>query len=264
MPRDLFILGTGRSGTSLTAGLFRRSGYYQASSTYAPRESNPLGFFEDVAVNALNEAILTRFALRSWTYRGAAFTANTPGRGQNWLARIPVSKRITAPRRIEGQIATILAHRPFCLKDPRFCYTLPVWRAQAPSARIICVFRKPRVVVSSMLREVSSVPYLQGFALSQAGAFEIWKLMYGHALKNADVGTWAFVNYDDLFVASTLDRLAEFSEAEVDKSFPSAELNRSEPVEMVDPDAEALYENLLKRSGETLGQTGMARRLSHA
>jgi hypothetical protein len=56
--RNLFILGSGRSGTSMVAGLFRNAGYFMGDKLHEPRHSNPLGFFEDAAVNNINESIL--------------------------------------------------------------------------------------------------------------------------------------------------------------------------------------------------------------
>ena len=47
---DLFITGSGRSGTSMVAGLFRATGAFMGQHLVKPRISNPLGFFEDAEI----------------------------------------------------------------------------------------------------------------------------------------------------------------------------------------------------------------------
>jgi hypothetical protein len=253
MPRDLFILGCGRSGTSLLAGLFRSGSYFQGARFYPPRESNPRGFFEDSEVNDINEMILRPLIPRRLCRDGIAYMADAPSAGQHWLARIPVETEISSTPPLDGRIGAVLANRPFCLKDPRFCYTLHLWRTHAPKARMICVFRQPRLVVASMLKEIASVPYLANFALSTQAAFEVWRLMYLHVLRrHACTGDWLFVEYADLFNTSVLDRIGEFSAAAIDREFPDPQLNRSEPVAASDAGAEAVYDELIARSRATL------------
>ena len=257
MPRDIFILGCGRSGTSLVAGLFRSSGYFQGTRFYRPRDSNPRGFFEDAEVNDINESILQPLLPSRTTHRGIAYSGDSPGLGQRWLARIPVGADVPLAPQTGERIAAVLNHRPFCLKDPRFGYTLHLWRAQAPAARMICVFREPRVVVASIVKEIVTAPYLEDFALSTKEAFEVWRLLYSHILeRHAQSGDWLFVDYADLFKPSVLDRIGQFCEASIDRSFPDPELNRSTAVPSVDPSAESLYAELTARSKATLDNIG--------
>jgi hypothetical protein len=253
MPRDLFILGCGRSGTSMVAGLFRSAGYFQGTQLHEPRPSNPRGFFEDAEVNDTNEVLLRLLVPERCTKRAIEYLADSPGRGQHWLARIPLDEEISAAPGANDRIGNVLANRPFCLKDPRFCYTLHLWRQQAPDARMICVFRHPQVVVASILREISIMPYLENFALSVRQAFELWRLMYSHVLRrHALTGDWLFVEYNDLFLSSALDRLAHFSEAAIDREFPARDLDRSKGILAVDPVACELYDELVMRSKATL------------
>lgn len=262
MPRDLFIVGAGRSGTSLVAGLFRQSGHYQGSELYPPRRSNPLGFFEDVAVNALNEEILRPFVPRRSIFSKASDVSDIPLPGQFWLARIPVGVKIAAKRSVAARIAPVLVNRPFCLKDPRFCYTLPVWQAQASEARIICVFRHPRTVVQSILREVSSNAYLQSLSISSQEAFEVWTSMYIHVLQNAHVGEWFFVEYTELFKPSVLHQLAEFAEAELDTTFPDVRLDRSEQASETNEGAQEVYDELRSRASQRMQSMHLSQRPS--
>lgn len=253
MPRDLFILGCGRSGTSMVAGLFRSAGYFQGTKLHGPRSSNPRGFFEDAEVNDINEALLRPLVPERGAERAIEHPANSPRDGQRWLARIPVDLEISSAPGESARIGSILSSRPFCLKDPRFCYTLHLWRNQAPDARMICVFRQPQIVVASILKEISIMPYLKNFTLSIKQVFELWRLMYSHVLRrHALTGDWLFVEYNDLFLSSAQDRLADFSEASIDVAFPTRELDRSKGAFAIDAAARELYDELIVRSKATL------------
>ncbi|RME58681.1 sulfotransferase family protein, partial [Candidatus Parcubacteria bacterium] len=58
--RNVLILGSGRSGTSMVAGTLAKAGYFMGTQFVPPRESNPKGFFEDHEINDINEAILKK------------------------------------------------------------------------------------------------------------------------------------------------------------------------------------------------------------
>jgi hypothetical protein len=212
-----------------------------------------LGFFEDAEINDLNEALLRALVAKRRALGAIEYLADSPGRGQHWLARLPLDLEISASATENAGMREILSNHPFCLKDPRFCYTLHLWRQHAPDARMICVFRPPQVVVASILKEISIMPYLQNFALSVRQAFDLWRLMYSHVLRrHALTGDWLFIEYRDLFQSPALDRLADFSEAAIDRGFPVRELDRSKGVPAVDPAAHTLYEELVARSKATL------------
>jgi hypothetical protein len=118
---------------------------------------------------------------------------------------------------------------------------------------MICVFRRPQVVVASILKEIAAMPYLANFALSVREAFEVWRLMYSHVLeRQALTGEWLFVEYEDVFQSSVLNRLADFSAAQVDQAFPDRSLDRSTAVAAVDPIADELFAELRARSKATL------------
>jgi hypothetical protein len=57
--RNVLILGSGRSGTSMVAGTLAGAGWFVGARPYAPRSSNPKGFFESPDVNGVNELILS-------------------------------------------------------------------------------------------------------------------------------------------------------------------------------------------------------------
>lgn len=104
------MLGCGRSGTSLVAGLFART-HEMGSRLLAPDPANPKGFFEDRAVNAANERLLAPYD---------AFSS--PGRrplreGERWLA-------VLAPGTVPGQRADLPpAAPPWCRRTGWSCTT---------------------------------------------------------------------------------------------------------------------------------------------
>ena len=241
MPRDIFILGCGRSGTSLVAGLFRSAGYFQGSKFYRSRPSNPLGFFEDVETNNINEVLLE------------PLTPEATSHGHRWLARIPTDSTITATPDTGRRIRDVLENRPFCLKDPRFCYTLHLWRQHAPLTRMICVFRNPRIVVASIMSEIASAPYLRNLRFTTVDAFAVWRQMYLHVLeRHAVTGDWLFIEYGDLFNTAALERITEFSGAQIDRTFPDRALDRSSPISVDDMMNNKIYEKLISYSKATL------------
>ena len=86
---DLFVLGCGRSGTSLVAGLFRNAGFHMGDNLYRPRPSNPKGFFEDVAVNGLNDDLIGRLLPGRPSGDLSGYGWDVPNCKQRWLGRLP-------------------------------------------------------------------------------------------------------------------------------------------------------------------------------
>ncbi|MGH7907869.1 MAG: hypothetical protein ACREP6_14695, partial [Candidatus Binataceae bacterium] len=136
MPRNCLILGSGRSGTSLTAGLFAKAGYFMGEELYdeAAGDGNPKGFFEDREINLINEDLLGP-VIKAYRHRTANKIFHRMRRRdlklrewQRWLATLPASACIGSSPKIERRIQRLAAREPFCFKDPRFSYTLGVWR----------------------------------------------------------------------------------------------------------------------------------------
>ena len=248
----LFVLGAGRSGTSLVAGLFRRSGLYMGDAPYKSRQANPHGFFEDREVNSINEALLARCLPQRVESGACGHGHDVPGEGQRWLARLPAEITPLTTADLSSRIRAVLAKGATCLKDPRFCYTLPAWwAALEPGVRVhhLCVFRNPSVVASSVLRECRSAAYLANLAISPELIMANWCLLYRHVLqKHVHSGLWLFVAYDHLFQASTLDRIEAFSGHQLDRTLVDPALNRSRAEQATSAEAEAIYLQLLERS----------------
>lgn len=253
--RRLFVLGAGRSGTSLLAGLFRRSGLFMGDGAYRSRAANPHGFYEDREVNAINEALLAPL-LPPPPEPGAGYGHDVPGDGQRWLARLPLEVSPAVTPELRERILALFARGPSCFKDPRFCHTLAVWRELLPegeaAAAHLCVFRHPAAVLTSVLQEVQSAPYLQQLAISPEQVLQSWCSHYRHVLEHhAGHGRWLFLAYEQLLEPTGLDRLEAFSGHPLDRTLPEAGLNRSRPQEelsLAEP-VLVLYRELCARAG---------------
>lgn len=192
--KNIIILGSGRSGTSMVAGLFARSGYFMGKNLYPGRDSNPIVFFKDPEINSINEHILSQVQ-PGW--------ANP---GQQWLSGLPLSTSFSSTTALDQRIQGIVRFEPFCLKDPRFSNTLPVWRPFLKNTVFICVFRDPASTVQSMLKEYEK--YYPDLPMNQEIALQSWALIYQHIERlHRHQGEWAFVYYDQLFDAGVQAKL---------------------------------------------------------
>ena len=234
----------------MVAGVFKNAGYFMGNKLLPPLKSNPKGFFEDKEINLINETLLAQvLPERHWLF-GRWKKQNIPGRRQRWLARIPLNTEIRSELNVVKRINKMVKHEPFCFKDPRFCYTLPVWRPFLTNTVFICVFREPAITVQSIIKECRERPYLRNIHLSFSDAMELWTLMYSHVVKiHRFEGDWIFLHYRQLFEEKGLNRLEQFSGAAVDRSFPDLKLQRTQAAGVVPDEAESLYRQLCRLAG---------------
>jgi hypothetical protein len=243
--RNCLILGSGRSGTSMAAGTLASAAYFMGDCLHPGTESNPKGYFEDRLINELNEQILKQVLPKRPRLLGRWFFKDRPTEGQRWLGRVPVETQFHAPRPVVEQIVELTARRPYCFKDPRLCYTLPVWRPYLVNTVFICIFRDPGTTAASMLKVCEVSEYLHTLSLSYAHALQVWTLMYRHVLeKHRHQGDWLFLHYDQILNGEGLDRLESFLHAPVDRNFPESSLKRSVANRPVSAEATRLYAQL--------------------
>lgn len=233
-----FLLGAGRSGTSLLAAMLSTPGWHQGEvHSIRPREANPLGFFEDWEVNAINDRILGA-ALKAPGKAACSSeeaSVDHPGTGQHWLARVPLGTPLEATADLKQDMVRLMQQQPFCYKDPRFSYTLDLWLEQMTpesrrQVRSICMFRRPEVVVESLLKEVRVEPTLHNLAISVKQAFAIWELSYRWILRHCrqpSAEPTLFLEYEALLSDEGQHTLEQFSGLRINRSLPRPELNRS-------------------------------------
>jgi Sulfotransferase family len=244
--RNCLILGSGRSGTSMLAGMLREVGYYIGDNHIPPREGNPKGFFEDSRINRLNERLVAQHAPR--TCRPVVGTRTLlRGRPRDgmWAARL--SQTINAiPEKLAPRVEELMGHQPFAYKDPRFCYTLPAWRRYLPAdVGFVCIFREPARTANSMVKEVGVERGLGGLTLSYRRALKVWIAMYTAVLSECHTGDWLFVHYDQV-LGGHIDPITEFLGVVPRKEFSDAALRRTPDTGKLTHEAQQMYTTLLK------------------
>lgn len=248
--RNCFVLGSGRSGTSMVTGTLANSGYFMGQHIYPARDGNPKGFFEDEEVNLINEALLSQvIETRASNHFARWFFKKRPRKGQMWLARVPLDTCILTPVTVIKRMQAVVEKQPFCFKDPRFSYTLANWRPFAGDAAFICVFRDPSVTSYSIMKEHESNRFLRDLVFTFEDALEVWTLMYSHILrKHCQQGEWLFLHYDQVLSGDGLRKIEAFTGAQVDHSFPTPALQRSKSTIPVTEKAHQLYAELCERA----------------
>jgi hypothetical protein len=242
---NVIISGCGRSGTSMLAGTLAKSGFFMGDHLYPGEESNPKGFFEDPEINGINEALLAQVVPKRPQFLGKWVFRHRPLQGQRWLARVPLGKKIPSLATIIKRIQTVTQREPYCFKDPRFSYTLPVWRPFLEDAVFVCVFRDPASTALSILKECQDAQYLHSLSITHDQALEVWNLMYKHILDvHRHEGAWLFLHYNQVLSIEGLKRLETFVEAPVDYSFPDPSLRRSFSDDLVSEEHRKVYEQL--------------------
>lgn len=251
--KNCLILGSGRSGTSMLAGVLAQAGFFMGDELLEPRESNPKGFFESFTINQLNEDLIGQVLPARPPVLGRWWFKDRPLHGQRWLARVPVGTQMPCSRRDADRIAAQVTRPPFCFKDPRFSYTLPAWRPFLQDTVFLCVFRDPMVTAASIVKECVDMKFLHTLAMDMEIAVEVWTLMYEHILQHQQAGgDWLFLHYDQVLHGDGLDRIEKLVEAPIDRSFPDAKLRRSTAREPTPPASESLYARLCACAGHEL------------
>jgi hypothetical protein len=226
------------------------------SSLWPARQSNPKGFFEDKEVNQINEDILDGIVSKKGRLFGLKLFDNQPKYWDRWLLKLPPGKKFPfPPPPVIQRIRRLTKKVPFCFKDPRFCYTLPVWRPYLKNTRYICVFREPYRTAGSMVRESHEVKaFGKTVNLTFGGALKVWKFMYGHVVEiHQHTGDWLFLHYNQVVYGNGMDRLQGFTGASLDGTFVDPSLSRSRNGGSVSREIEILYGRLCSIAGYTGG-----------
>jgi hypothetical protein len=252
--RNALVLGSGRSGTSLLAGLFHESNYFSGENLWPPTVSNQLGYFEDVEINRINEDLLNKVApWRPPGIVGALWPVHRdrPRYTQRWLSVLPPGTVIESDSVLDARIAQQTSCRPYLFKDPRFCYTLPAWAPHLASDTLfLCVFREPQRTVESIIRIIQDERYLRDLRLDEKGAYRYWETAYKNVLHQMGVigGEWMFFHYDEILNGRSIPLLEERLEATVDRGMLRADLKHSTTADHAVRSAGELYRELLDLS----------------
>ena len=222
--RDVVVVGAPRSGTSMLAGLFADAGHDAGRRLIPAGPSNPAGFFEDLDVNAANDDLLAPLGDRPWPGTVA------PPRHLRWLGAYDDWVRGPGPG---GALARLVPDRPFVLKDPRFCYSLPAWADVLDEATVLVIVRHPDEVVASVLAMAGREPEtFAGFDVTEEHMHAMWCAMYTAVLGWVDdraPGPVAFVDCDDVRSGRAVPHLAELSGTPIASRTVRPGLHRERP-----------------------------------
>jgi hypothetical protein len=230
----------------MVAGTLSRAGYFMGDNLLPPNDDNPKGYFEDYEINAINEDLLDQVVPKRVRFLGREYFRYRPLRRQRWVACLPVGIEIPCPAELAQRMQRASLKEPYCFKDPRFCYTLPLWRPYLRHVAFIVVFREPAKTAVSILKACQHAPITMTFRR----ALQVWTQMYKHILEiHRYHGDWLFLHYTQLIRGNGLHRLEMFLEAQVDHSFPDASLNRSFSSERISKETERVYQTLCELAG---------------
>lgn len=224
--RNVVVVGSGRSGTSLVAGLIATAGHHMGGHLVRANEANPKGFFEDYRTLLVNEKLLAPYTatLPKPRFSRAQIYPEPLGELQRWLAVLWPEVTVEPQPDLDAKMRATLTASPWCRKDPRFCYTLPAWEPLFGGALRLCVFREPSRTANSMI----SVAARQQVKLSFEGALEIWAACYLQVLRqHRQRGEWLFVHYDQVLDGSGIQRIEAAVGAKLDTEVADSALRRA-------------------------------------
>ncbi len=178
----LLIAGMHRSGTSAAAGLFAQLGAALGPRLMPPSADNPKGYFENLDVVGIHDALLNAFG-RSWL--------DPRSLPQDWLQH-PVTAAIEHGA-LSHWLDTTFASDPVILvKDPRISRFLPLWckvlRAKGFDTRVLHVVRHPAEVAAS-LHARDSMAWNTGLLL-----WAVYNMEIANCRQSADIRV---LNYPD-------------------------------------------------------------------
>ncbi|HZP67917.1 MAG TPA: glycosyltransferase [Rudaea sp.] len=228
----ILVLGMHRSGTSALARVLGLMGAYIGEPEVllpSDPDDNPTGYWERAEINALHDRFLESHGWR-WD-RVAGFEAHQL---ESEAARVLAAG-------IGAAVSNLAAHgRPWLIKDPRLCLTLPHWQEQLRAPACVVVVRDPREIAASMHsgpRGELTSPYV----------LALWEKYLGSSLSALRGRRAVFVSYAafledppaqcerllralaDLGVgglrAPAATELAEFLDARLRRSAPQSHVN---------------------------------------
>jgi hypothetical protein len=205
--RVVFVVGSGRSGTSTMAGALQALGMHVPQPEVRPDETNPKGFAESKWVVDLHTELLQRCHVQvsdarpsAWFETGKASASGiTRARLTEWMGPQFTEPRTTAAGEEPGVDELVI-------KDPRLAWFLGLWKSAAlrcdAQASYVTMLRHVTEVVGSKKRYYA--PGQTSSAFSEVQRTAAWVNMMLHTERATREGARAFVKYDDLLTDWTV------------------------------------------------------------
>lgn len=252
MTKNCVILGAPRSGTSMTAGCVATGEFFMGNEPLDVYEANPLGFFEDRKINQINDRILllTQAGIFWRSKHAISIMGRLRGLNNQWTNRLSTGTPIRANDELLRDIFHATEKSPFCLKDPRFCYTLPVWQPYLKNTVIVCVFRNPSENAQSIVQFAQGKLAKKERVNTLAKAYRLIAALYSHALENSQHSSnWLFLHYHQVLDKSGISLLEEKLETRLDSTFPDESLYRNRPAGEIPNENLEIYARLCTLAG---------------
>jgi hypothetical protein len=139
----IIVVGPGRCGTSLVAGVLHHLGVFMGAEFVLSNESNPDGYWEDKSFRDLNQAVLSKkISAQKWD--------------------LEIDQLIKERRAL---------HVPWGWKDPRTCHLLNQYRSHLKNPVFIRCRRNPDAIEKSMLKAYAGI----GWTLETARSCRQWR-----------------------------------------------------------------------------------------
>lgn len=190
------VVGMHRSGTSMLANVVKSIGIDLGPEhrLFAGNPDNPDGFFENREIVQLNEELLA--------FLGGAWDT-PPEMDAGWED----AEGLRPLRDRAALLAAALAsskNSVWCWKDPRTCFTLPLWRKLLPNLKVIVIVRDPGSVATSLQR--------RGGYSTQAFGLRLWQRHYEELLAVLAGSDFLVLQYDEFFDCpeQELDRILAY------------------------------------------------------
>jgi hypothetical protein len=233
--RVVFVVGSGRSGTSTMAGALQALGMHVPQPEVAADETNPKGFAESKWVVDLHAELLQRSHVQvsdarpsAWFETGRVSASGiTRARLAEWLA-----PQFTEAAGDEPAVEELV------VKDPRLAWFLGLWKSAAlrsdAQPSYVTMLRHVTEVVGSKKRYYA--PGQTGSAFSEVQRTAAWVNMMLHTERATRDGKRAFVRYDDLLTDWTVPvfRLGQELDLEAVKGASANDIRKVH--QFIDPD----------------------------
>ena len=164
------VLGAGRSGTSAIARAFVKSGFFagEEEELHPADSSNPLGYYESLALVEANEGVLKSFGRRWWS--------DAPSPDEQLSQRAEIEPRLSA---VVHRLIRAADGAPIVIKDPRINGLLPLWQPVVNrSLHPVLVVRNPIEIALSHAQH-DGTPIGHALAAWEVQATLVLRLLHG-------------------------------------------------------------------------------------
>jgi hypothetical protein len=192
------VLGMHKSGTTLVAEVLHASGIDMVEGSYLHLSYDQGNKYERASTAALNREILDTQPFAD------GFTS----------LDLPAPQKLSDTAELRSRIRSLVddlnrSHRHWGFKDPRTCWTYPVWGQELPEHRIVAIYRAPDEIW----------PRYRDPRRLYRNPYRAWRFLLRWCEYNSAIATclqrtdasWLVLSYRELMeTQAEFDRLQEF------------------------------------------------------